>query len=99
LTFFYLFQFAKVKANDLEDYQTISHTMEEGDADGASDAKKRRLTKQHGEEIINDFLTKIKALPVGNMSPGQLKAEISKLRNEVAASDNPFIQDILTRMA
>ncbi len=52
---------------------------------------------QEGEEIIKDFLNKVKQLPMSSMSENDALAEVKKLKDEIAAKNNPYIQDVLAR--
>lgn len=52
---------------------------------------------QEGEEIIKDFLNKVKQLPMSSMSENDALAEVKKLKDEIAAKNNPYIQDVLAK--
>ena len=52
---------------------------------------------QEGEEIIQDFLSKVKKIPVSDMTEEQVLAEVMKLKDEVNAKGNPYIKDVLSR--
>ena len=52
---------------------------------------------QEGEEIISDFLAKVKKLPLSSMSVDQALEELDKLRDEVKAKNNPYVEDVLAR--
>lgn len=56
-----------------------------------------QLLFQEGEEIIHNFLKKVKNLPLSTMSGKEAMDEINKLKEEVAAKKNPYVQDVLAR--
>ncbi|XP_038059471.1 DNA mismatch repair protein Msh2-like [Patiria miniata] len=90
--------YAKMKAAELEDYQSISvsgASSREGLDEPA--AKKRRSNKQDGEQIIQDFLDKVTQLDTDKMSQEDLYTELQKLKAEVEAKSSPYIQDLLAR--
>jgi len=91
-------EFAKQKAAELEDFQGNTAALGEGIVDpdtGTSPAKRRRLIKQDGEEIIKDFLTQVAKLSVETMTEGQLAHEMSILKDKMLARKDPYIQDLL----
>lgn len=53
---------------------------------------------QEGEKIIEAFLAKVKALPVNDMTDEAVKRELGKLRVEVIAKNNSFVNAILSRI-
>jgi len=92
--------FARQKAAELEDFQGSTAQLGEGVLDsesGTSPAKRRRLVKQDGEEIIKDFLSQVAKLPVENMTDEQTACEVSKLKENVLAKNNPYIQELLAK--
>ncbi|CAH3028885.1 unnamed protein product [Porites evermanni] len=92
--------FARQKAAELEDFQGSTAPLGEGvlDSDsGLSPAKRRRLIKQEGEEIIKDFLSQVAKLPIETMTDDQTTQEVSKLKEEVLARSNPYIQELLAK--
>ncbi|XP_022100678.1 DNA mismatch repair protein Msh2-like [Acanthaster planci] len=92
--------YAKMKAAELEDYQSISlsgASSREGLDEPA--AKKRRLDKQEGEAIIQDFLDKVRQLDTDRLSEEDLHSELQKLKAEVEAKNNAYIKDLLVRSA
>lgn len=52
---------------------------------------------QEGEEIIEEFLKKVKALPIDSMSEGDLTKELNKLKDNVKSKNNPYVNDVLAR--
>lgn len=91
-------EFAKQKAAELEDFQGNTAALGEGIVDpdtGTSPAKRRRLIKQDGEEIIKDFLTQVAKLSVETMTEEQLAHEMSILKDKMLARKDPYIQDLL----
>lgn len=55
------------------------------------------LAFQEGEEIITDFLKKVKQIPTSTLKEEQVLAELEKLKSEVMAQNNPYVMDILAR--
>ncbi|XP_030630988.1 DNA mismatch repair protein Msh2 [Chanos chanos] len=89
---------AREKALELEEFQDISRAGEDG-SDDEPVAKRRCLDKQEGEKIIEEFLAKVKSLPVDSMTDEALKAELRKLKAEVVARNNSFVNEIVSRSA
>ncbi|KAM7432634.1 MutS-like protein [Porites harrisoni] len=92
--------FARQKAAELEDFQGSTAPLGEGVLDsesGLSPAKRRRLIKQEGEEFIKDFLSQVAKLPIETMTDDQTTQEVSKLKEEVLARNNPYIQELLAK--
>ncbi|OWF42758.1 DNA mismatch repair protein Msh2 [Mizuhopecten yessoensis] len=87
-------EFAKNKASELEDFQNVclSGTDLEGDSEPA--VKKRKLVKEEGEDIIKDFLSKVKKLPLSSLSPDEAIAELNKLKACVKEKNNPYVEDV-----
>ncbi|GCB61633.1 hypothetical protein scyTo_0012953 [Scyliorhinus torazame] len=90
----HVIQSAKEKAMELEAFQTIGNSE---DSDEGPAAKKSRQEKQDGERIIAEFLSKIRALPITDMSEEDLKQKLMKLKSEVLAQNNGFINEIISR--
>ncbi|XP_078619474.1 DNA mismatch repair protein Msh2-like [Branchiostoma floridae x Branchiostoma japonicum] len=90
-------EFARQKALELEDYQSISLSGTAMEGTDAVAAKKRRIAKQEGEAIIQDFLSKVKDLPLATMTADEAQAAVQQLKEEVMARDNPYIHDVLAR--
>ncbi|KAK7068453.1 MutS-like protein [Halocaridina rubra] len=83
-------EYAKRKAGELED--------DFGDEDDSEEAvKKRKLEKQEGEKLIEDFLTKAKELKKKNMSDADLLVALDSLKQEVLSANNAYITHILSR--
>ncbi|XP_078375068.1 DNA mismatch repair protein Msh2-like [Oculina patagonica] len=98
--FFLPLQFARQKAAELEDFQGSTAQLGDGVLDsetGTSPAKRRRLVKQDGEEIIKDFLSQVAKLPVENMTEEQTACKVSELKDKVLARNNPYIQELLAK--
>jgi len=92
--------FARQKAAELEDFQGSTAQLGDGVLDsetGTSPAKRRRLAKQDGEEIIKEFLGQVAKLPVETMTEKQTACEVSKLKEQVLARNNPYIQELLAK--
>ncbi|XP_053269267.1 DNA mismatch repair protein Msh2 [Pleuronectes platessa] len=85
---------AKEKAEELEEFQEPAggtSTQEE-----EPEAKRRLTDKQVGENLILTFLEKAKSLPA-TMSEAELKVELRRMKQELAAKNNTYITDILSR--
>ena len=52
---------------------------------------------QDGEEIIKDFLSQVAKLPVENMTDEQTAEKVAKLKKNVLARNNPYIQELLAK--
>ncbi|XP_033740541.1 DNA mismatch repair protein Msh2-like [Pecten maximus] len=90
-------EFAKNKASELEDFQNVclSGTGLEGDSEPA--VKKRKVVKEEGEDIIKDFLSKVKKLPLSSLSPDEAITELNKLKACVKEKNNPYVEDVISR--
>ncbi|XP_029954685.1 DNA mismatch repair protein Msh2 [Salarias fasciatus] len=86
---------AKEKAEELEEFQEPAGDAAEQD-DGP-EAKRRRTDKQVGEELMQDFLQKVKSLPVATMSEEEVKEALRTMKQELAAKNNTYIGEILAR--
>lgn len=89
---------AQAKALELEEFQEFSRAEEEG-SDAGPEAKKRCLDRQEGEKMIEAFLAKVKALPADDMTDDAVKEKLRKLRAEVSAKNNSFVNEILSHIA
>eukprot|EP00795_Rhopilema_esculentum_P017421 gene17421-9023_t len=87
--------FARKRARELEDFQGTSGTFTDTVADHDTAAKKRRIAKQDGMKIIDDFLHKVTEIPLGELSEEQLEARVNELKSGVTASDNLYIKELL----
>lgn len=52
---------------------------------------------KEGEEIIGDFLQKVKAIPIATMSEHQVMNKMNGLKADVESKNNPYVQDVLKR--
>lgn len=89
--------YAKEKAAELEDYQSIAAS--DGSMQGLDEpaAKKKRMAKEDGENIIEDFVSKVKSLPWDSMTEDEAWRRMQELKEEVSAKKNPYIEEILSR--
>ncbi|RVE59789.1 hypothetical protein OJAV_G00191920 [Oryzias javanicus] len=85
---------AREKAEELEEFQEPTGDKLEEDE---PEAKRRRTDKQAGESMIQEFLQKVKSLPVGTMAEEQVKVELKRLKQELISKNNTYIGDILAR--
>ncbi|MBN3320286.1 MSH2 protein, partial [Atractosteus spatula] len=85
---------AKEKALELEEFQHVERS-DEGEEGPA--AKRSLLDRQEGEKLIEDFLSKVKALPVSDMSEEEIKEELKKMKAEILTKNNGFVNEIVAR--
>ena len=52
---------------------------------------------QEGEALIQNFLEQVKALAVGDLTDAKFTEALEKLRAEVQAKDNAYVNDVLAR--
>ncbi|XP_046887769.1 DNA mismatch repair protein Msh2 [Hypomesus transpacificus] len=81
---------AKEKAAELEEFQEPA-----GGEGEEPDAKRRRVEKQEGEGLIQDFLVKVKSLPAATMTEDEVKAQLKKMKAELVAHNNSYITELL----
>ncbi|XP_014768650.1 DNA mismatch repair protein Msh2 [Octopus bimaculoides] len=92
----HVIEFAKNKAKELEDFQSVDLQGTDMAGDDEPAVKKRKSEKQEGERIIEDFLKSVKNLPLDTLTNEQLKSEISNLKAGVESKNNLYIKDILS---
>lgn len=51
------------------------------------------------ESLIEDFLQKVKSLPVATMTEEEVKVELRRMKQELVAKNNTYISEILARCA
>ncbi|XP_010734927.3 DNA mismatch repair protein Msh2 [Larimichthys crocea] len=88
---------AKEKAEELEEFQEPAG--EKSEQEEEPEAKRRRTDKQVGENLIQDFLEKVKSLPAATMSDEEVKSALRKMKQELVGKNNTYIAEILARCA
>ncbi|XP_053725590.1 DNA mismatch repair protein Msh2 [Synchiropus splendidus] len=88
---------AKEKAEELEEFQEPVGV--ESQVGEEPEAKRHRSDKQVGEELILDFLAKVKSLPAASMTDEEVKATLRSMRDDLAAKKNVYVGEILARCA
>ncbi|XP_034068846.1 DNA mismatch repair protein Msh2 [Gymnodraco acuticeps] len=84
---------AKEKAEELEEFQEPAG----GKQEKGPEAKRRRMDKQDGETLIQEFLEKAKSLPAATMSEEEVKTALRKMKQELLSKNNTYITEILSR--
>uniref|UniRef100_A0A8C6MMU1 DNA mismatch repair protein n=1 Tax=Nothobranchius furzeri TaxID=105023 RepID=A0A8C6MMU1_NOTFU len=85
---------AKEKAAELEEFQEPAGDVMKQDEE--PEAKRRRTDKQVGENLIQEFLQKVKSLPVATMTEEEVKVELKRLKQELVAKNNTYISENVT---
>ncbi|XP_023185811.1 DNA mismatch repair protein Msh2-like [Xiphophorus maculatus] len=88
---------AREKAEELEEFQ--EPVGDDSKRDEEPEVKRRWTDKQVGEKVIQDFLEKVKALPVVTMTEEEVKAELRRIKQDLVAKNNTYISEILARCA
>ncbi|PWA21644.1 hypothetical protein CCH79_00003173 [Gambusia affinis] len=88
---------AREKAEELEEFQ--EPVGDDSKRDEEPEVKRRRTDKQVGENLIQDFLEKVKALPVVTMTEEEVKAELRRIKQDLMSKNNTYISEILARCA
>uniref|UniRef100_A0A1A8FMC9 DNA mismatch repair protein n=2 Tax=Nothobranchius korthausae TaxID=1143690 RepID=A0A1A8FMC9_9TELE len=86
---------AKEKAAELEEFQEPAGDVMKQDEE--PEAKRRRTDRQVGENLIQEFLQKVKSLPVATMTEEEVKVELKRLKQELVAKNNTYVSELLAR--
>lgn len=58
-------------------------------------AKRHRSESMEGEKLIAEFLTRVKELLKRSLSEDDLKTEIEKMKKDITAHDNAYVQAVI----
>ncbi|XP_061405815.1 LOW QUALITY PROTEIN: DNA mismatch repair protein Msh2-like [Lethenteron reissneri] len=85
---------ARRKALELEEFQALDVAS---DVDGEPAVKKLRSEREEGEQIVRDFLDKVKALPLDSMAADEVARALAGLKQEVAERGNAYVNGLVAR--
>ncbi len=68
--------------------------LEEREGD-REDAKRRREEVREGEELIEQFLSAVRSLPLEDMGEEEVRERVVALKEEVLKKNNPYIRAIV----
>ncbi|XP_078727979.1 DNA mismatch repair protein Msh2 isoform X2 [Lampetra fluviatilis] len=85
---------ARRKALELEEFQALDVAS---DVDGEPAIKKLRSEREEGEQIVRDFLDKVKALPLDSMAADEVGRALAGLKQEVAERGNAYVNGLVAR--
>lgn len=92
----HVIEFSKKKAAELEDFQSVElETSLKGDDEPA--VKKRKMEKEEGVEIIQNFLDSVKKLPISSMSDKDILSKMKEMKQQVLDQNNAFVRDVLAK--
>ncbi|XP_034050402.1 DNA mismatch repair protein Msh2 [Thalassophryne amazonica] len=87
---------AKEKAAELEEFQEAGGDKSEQEE---PEAKRRRADKHVGEQLIQEFLERVKSLPCASMTDDEVKAELRRMKAGLIAKNNAYITELLAYCA
>jgi len=93
----HVIEFARKRARELEDFQGTSARLDDVSSDYDAAAKKRRVAKQEGMQIIDGFLRKVLEIPMNELSEVEVESKVEELRSQVKRTDNMYVKELLVK--
>ncbi|XP_061169324.1 DNA mismatch repair protein Msh2-like [Saccostrea echinata] len=92
----HVIEFSKKKASELEDFQSVDL---EASLKGNDEpvVKKRKMKKEEGEKIIQEFMGSVKKMSTSGMSDQDIICHLKTLKQHVLDQNNVFVGDVLAK--